>query len=753
MLSYRSLRDLMLAPRSMFVVGCTLAAAMLAGPVPAFAATETLQNPILFVTQFPIPGGFRTISSVFANHEGDMMRVGRGGDLYIRYPDGQLRNLTEEAGYGSTGTNGFQDNNAIAVRDPAVYWDGTKAVFSMVIGAPRQYQWEDYYWQLYEVTGLGEGQTAVITKVPNQPRNYNNVEPSYASDGSIIFISDQPRNGPSARYLYPQMDEYESTPTPTGVWRLDRNSGRVTLLQDSPSGSSHPFVDSYGRIMFTRWDHLQRDQQCDTQDGKQTHGCFNYASEDPGAARNTNYVDIFPEPRVYPPGAQPDVNSLQINHFFPWSLNQDGTGEETLNHIGRHELFGYFERSFLYDPALVDFFQTAERTNQNSIANWLQITEDPSVPGRYIGIDAPEFYTDAAGQIIAIIAPPGVPANTLQVQYVTDRSGSRAWDPPDVPPPSFSGRYRNPQVLADGTMIASYTPDADGDENLGSTAHPDPAYDFRIYQLTTGSDGMFHATTALTPGITKTISFFNPDVLVSYSGPLWEFSPVEVRARPVPPTTQASMQSPEQQAFAQAGVDPDEFEAFMRGHGLGVFVSRNVTTRDGADEQQPYNLAVPGGVSTVAPGTLGPTYDISFVQFLQGDRIRGEGGTADPLPGRRVQPVPLHDDGVMTFMPPPAPGTPTGGVPIASDGSIAVIVPAQRAMVWQSTTADGTPVTRERYWISTAPGEVRACDGCHGVNQLNQAGQPPAQNVPQALIALLSYWRDHHDAIFDGAFD
>ena len=24
-----------------------------------------------------------------------------------------------------------------------------------------------------------------------------------------------------------------------------------------------PIVDSYGRILFTRWDHLQRDQQAD----------------------------------------------------------------------------------------------------------------------------------------------------------------------------------------------------------------------------------------------------------------------------------------------------------------------------------------------------------------------------------------------------------------------------------------------------------------------------------------------------------
>ena len=103
------------------------------------AGAQALQNPILFVTQFPIGGDFTAIGSVFGNHRTDMESTGRGGDLMIRYPDGSVRNLTHEAGYGN---DGMQGANAIAVRDPAVSWDGTRAVFSMVIGAPTaQYQW------------------------------------------------------------------------------------------------------------------------------------------------------------------------------------------------------------------------------------------------------------------------------------------------------------------------------------------------------------------------------------------------------------------------------------------------------------------------------------------------------------------------------------------------------------------------------------------------------------------------------------
>jgi hypothetical protein len=180
----------------------------------AQAAPTALPNPIMFVTQMPIPGDFAAIGSVFGNQLGNIDRVGRGGDLYIRYVDGSLRNLTQEAGYGTTG---FQGANAIAVRDPAVHWNGTKALFSLVIGAPtEQYQQGTWFWQIYEITGFGVGGTVSITHVDGQPANYNNVQPTYGSDGSIIFVSDQPRN--AQRYLYPQHDEYESTATPTGLW-------------------------------------------------------------------------------------------------------------------------------------------------------------------------------------------------------------------------------------------------------------------------------------------------------------------------------------------------------------------------------------------------------------------------------------------------------------------------------------------------------------------------------------------------------
>ena len=698
-------------------------AAVLAAALSLDAGAQSLANPILFVTQVPIPGDFASIGSVFANHLAAPDRAGRGGDLYIRYPDGALRNLTLEAGYGVA--SGFQGAGSIAVRDPAVHWSGTKAVFSMAIGAPtQQFQPSAQRFQLYEVTGLQQGATAVIAKVANQPADYNNVQPTYASDGDVIFVSDRPRDG--SPHLYPQHDEYESTATPTGLWRLDAASGELVLLQHSPSGSFTPSVDSFGRIVFTRWDHLQTDQQNEGDD----FGTFNYSGEGPDSVPTGNRAEIFPEPRVAAPGSI--FADHRINHFFPWQLNQDGTEEETLNHIGRHELHSFFALSIPADPNLEDFNPGA-RTNPNSVLNVLQIREDPTEPGRYVAIDAPEFATHASGQLIRFVAPPTRNPNDVVIEYLTPRSTFGT----DEGAADHSGHYRDPLPTSNGALVASHTTFRGDAVNTGTRANPATPYAFRLKRVASSGDFMEPVET-LTAGIAKSVSWFDPDVLVSYDGPLWELGAVEVVARTPPPETGFALRAPELAAFAQEGVDPVQFRDWLRQRGLAVAVMRDVTTRDAADEQQPYNLRVAGGAETI--GAPGIVYDIAHFQFFQADQIRGIGGADDPRPGRRPLAQVLHDAEAVAANA-PNPGGPPGSVPIASDGSVALFLPTRRALSWQSTAVDGTPVVRERYWISLQPGEVRACDGCHGVNEANQAGQPARTNTAIAFRELLARWK------------
>lgn len=711
----------------------------LGGPAPGRAAPATaaaptlLPYPILFVTQIPIAADFTTIGSTFGNHLATLDSVGRGGDLWIRYPDGSLKNLTQAAGYGGSG---FLTGNAgIAVRDPAVHWSGVKAVFSMVMGAPDgQYDYNDYYWQMYEITGFNyPTQTVAITKVPNQPANFNNISPIYASDGDILFTTDRPRNG--SALLYPQLDEYEEAPVVTGLWKLNPATGALTLLNHAPSGDFSPSIDSYGRVIFTQWDHLQRDQQADADSnygggvndcGEYSfYGTFNYLSEDSPAYNLNDRSEVFPEPRACRTDLLSGTNLVghNFNQFLPWMINQDGTESEILNHLGRHELGIYSERAINNDPNVIEYYrQYGVIANQNPIyTGMFQIREAPTQPGVYYGVDAPEFGTHASGQIISTTAPPGLSPDQTLIHYVTS--------------PNDNEHYREPLPLSDGALLAVHTAYTGSETGNGT----DSDYDFRLKMLTLGGNGYWSDGSPLTPGISKTVSYWQPDYLVTYSGLLWELNPVEVKPRTAPPIPSYPLGAPEQQMFDAANVTVAEFQAYLQANHLALAVSRDVTTRDDLDRQQPFNLRIPGGVQTIGmPGTI---YDLKYMQFFQADQLRGlTFGGATPRDGRRVLAQPMHDPLAMVNNPPTT--GPAGSVILGLDGSMAAFVPAQRALTWQTTDPAGVGVVRERYWVTFQPGEIRVCTSCHGLSTLDQAGDPPPNNPPQALYDLLMYWKD-----------
>jgi hypothetical protein len=251
---------------------------------------------ILFATQVPVDGN-DAVSAVFSNHVAGVRNAPRGGDLMIRYPDGTLRNLTREAGFGDE--REMQGRQAIAVREPAVHWSGEKALFSMVVGAitERFDQNDTFRWQIYEVDGLGQEAAVTIRKIEGQPVGYNNVSPAYGSDDRILFVSDRPRGG--QQHLYPQLDEYESQPSTTGIYSLIEETGDLELIEHAPSGVFSLTVDSFGRVIFTKWDHLQRDQQGDSIDRAGEYGPVTFDDESAGAAMTTEIAgsEVFPEAR------------------------------------------------------------------------------------------------------------------------------------------------------------------------------------------------------------------------------------------------------------------------------------------------------------------------------------------------------------------------------------------------------------------------------------------------------------------------
>ena len=708
-----------------------MASAAIAGPM----------NSILFVTQVPIPADFATIGSTFGNQSPALGACGRGGDLYIRYADGTLKNLTRAAGFGRWGN---QFTNGIAVRQPCVHWSGQKAVFSMAVGAPR-YQF-DYattsYWQLYEITNFTDPNVVpVITKVPNQPANFNNIAPIYGTDDRIIFTSDRPRNGQPQ--LYPQLDEYEEQATVTGLWSLQPTNGDLFMVNHTPSGAFTPVIDNAGRVVFVRWDHLQRDQQADTdwENGYITYGTFNWSDESPNSIATTNQTEVFPEPRNVRIDllAGTGLAGNTFNQFFPWAINQDGTDEETVNHVGRHEIGGsYASAAYTNDPNIQDLYYFGNNYNTNTIENFLELKEDPRVPGLFYGIDAPEFATHAGGQIVSITGATNINAFYMRINYLTPRSTHTYASSATNIPPDHTGFYRTPLMTTDGYMIASHTAYALSESGSLSTAFPSTPYDFRLKVLQF-TNGFYVPGATLTVGLTNRAVYWDPDSLVTQTNLLWEFDPVEVVARTRPAPFEVPVPAPERAAFAAAGVDVGIFQDYLRTHNLALIVSRDVTTRDHADQLQPFNLRI-AGTSHQTIGAPGKIYDIAFLQLFQADQLRSlnYGSPATPRQGRRVLAQYLHDPAVDN----PAPaGAPLSSIHLQPDGSSAALVPARRAMTWQLTDTNGVGVVRERYWLTFAPGEIRSCTSCHGINLTDQAHETTPTNAPMALVELLNYWK------------
>jgi hypothetical protein len=305
------------------------------------------------------------------------------------------------------------------------------------------------------------------------------------------------------RYLYPQLDEYESAPTPTGLWKLNPQTGELALMQHAVSGSGWPIIDSYGRVVFTRWDHLLRDQQNDP-DAATDYGTFNYDGEGPDSVPTASREEVFPEPRYVSTPNLTGIQPLAFNLFGPWQIFQDGTGEETLGHVGRHELQNYFDRTFNTDPNLEEFFFIpALRTNQYPIRNLMQLREDRLQAGRYIAVDAPEFGSHAAGQIVRINAPQGLNAADVQMDWLTP-TATAGFDTND---PENSGHYRNPIVLSDGRIVVVHAPEKGLNGNLGTPAEPDPKYKFSLRFLTGPLGSMTAGAAVLSAPIAKDISF------------------------------------------------------------------------------------------------------------------------------------------------------------------------------------------------------------------------------------------------------
>ncbi len=731
------------------------------------------KNPIMFVTAVPNCCDSATLCSVIANHSTSFTALFRGGDLWIRYPNGHLRNLTAMAGYGAVG---FQGLTSIAVRQPCVHWSGKKALFSMVQGAYLGYKDNHImHWQIFEVSGLGEQDSVIITKIEPQP-DANNVSPIYATDDKIIFVSDRNREGSPKVDGY--VDENQAMDVNSGLWKLDPKTGECHQLDHSPSGDYNASLDSYGRVVFSRWDVLQHDP-FETQHAPDFLR-VDLDGESASARPSTTFSNLaFPE--INPKLALVRTHVVQGDSYFggnlgkttvteivasrlgtegtildpclpssftPWTINEDGTGLQTVNHIGRHDLRDTIPHAVSDELNLEHFSASrSSRPNKNSITNALQLREDPLHPGSYYGIDALPAGTHGAGQIIRLdnLAPKYM-SRDLSVQYITSRSTRTPIPDSAAGPSDHSGFYRNPLPTSDGLLIASHCSTKTA-EAKALTIDFTTSFEFRLKTLRQEGD-VWVADEALTPGISKAVSFpyiyspYNP--IVGYNGLLWELDAVEVVSRTIPEASKQGVAELERKVFEEEGVDLAEFQSYLRSSNQALIVMRDLRQRDPDDKLQPYLLAVPRQVLTDSADA--EQYSaIGFLSLFQGDYITTHKAIASgkTQPGRRICAVPQHEVSNTVNDLDGSPATVSKSmVRIYDDGSAAAFLPARRAVTWQTDKGGSQAVVRERYWLCFAPGEIRTCGRCHGENDKGEHFYKAAPtNTATALRGLLNVWK------------
>ncbi|UUZ54552.1 hypothetical protein LP419_40685 [Massilia sp. H-1] len=156
--------------------------------------------------------------------------------------------------------------------------------------------------------------------------------------------------------------------------------------------------------------------------------------------------------------------------------------------------------------------------------------------------------------------------------------------------------YRNPLPLSDGSLVSVHTSETRLDTNEGTRAAPRYRYQFRLKSMKP-SGSYFVADAALTPGTRKAIWYWDPDTRVDFDGTLWELDPVEVAPRAKPARRSDALEAPERAVLLEENVDEAQLRAWLSSNKLALIVTRDNTSRDRGERQQPFNLQVPGGVS------------------------------------------------------------------------------------------------------------------------------------------------------------
>lgn len=122
------------------------------------------------------------------------------------------------------------------VRDPQVHYDGQKILFSYRKGGTESYH-------LYEIAIDGTG----LRQLTDGP--YDDIEPTYLPDGSIVFVSTRCK-----RWVNCWLTQVAV------LHRCDADGGNVRAISSNNEQDNTPWPMPDGRLLYTRWEYVDRSQ-------------------------------------------------------------------------------------------------------------------------------------------------------------------------------------------------------------------------------------------------------------------------------------------------------------------------------------------------------------------------------------------------------------------------------------------------------------------------------------------------------------